>query len=72
MWDGIRNSIEKINNKTSEYGKDFMKTKFNSYNNLPLSKTVKFHEMILVAQSVFEEDNKYYLQVFLDECLYEL
>ena len=29
LWDGVKNSIEKINNKSGEYGKDFMKIKFN-------------------------------------------
>ena len=30
-----RSSTEKINDKPSEYEKDFMKTKFNSDHNLP-------------------------------------
>ena len=28
--------------------------------------------MTIVIRSVFREDGKYYLQIFLDECLYEL
>ena len=28
--------------------------------------------MIIVVKAVFHENNKYYQQVFLDECLYEL
>ena len=40
LWDGIKNSIEKINNKSGEYGKDFMKIKFNSDDSLPLNKTL--------------------------------
>ena len=28
--------------------------------------------IIIVVRSVFEEDGKYYLQVFLDECLHEV
>ena len=47
-----------------------MKMKFNSDDNLPLNKILKLH--ILKLRSVFEEDGKYYTQVFLDECLYEL
>ena len=27
---------------------------------------------IVIVRSVFEEDGKYYLQVFLDECLHEV
>ena len=46
--------------------------KFNSDDNLPLNKTLKLHNMTILVRSVFEEDDKYYPQPFLDECLYEL
>ena len=72
LWDGIKNSIEKINNKSGEYGKDFMKIKFNSGDSLSLNKTLKLHNMTIIVKTVFEEDGIYYPQVFLDECLYEL
>ena len=29
LWDGIKNLIEKVNNKPGEYEKNFMKIKFN-------------------------------------------
>ena len=48
LWDGIKNSIEKVNNKLGEYGKDFMKIKFNSYDNLPLNKTLKLHSITII------------------------
>ena len=38
LWDEIRNSIENINNMSGEYGKDFMKIKFDSDDSLPLKK----------------------------------
>ena len=70
--DGIRNEIERINgSKEGEYVKDFMKIKFNSDNDLPLNKPLKFHALTIVVRSVFEEDGKFYPQIFLDECLYE-
>ena len=72
LWDEIKNSIKKLNNKLGEFGKDFMKIKFNSDDNLPLNKTLKLHNITIIIRSVFEEDGKYYPQVFLDECLYEL
>ena len=72
LWDGTKNSLEKVNNKLGEYGKDFIKIKFNSDDNLQLSKTLKLHNMAIISRSVFEEDCKYYPQVFLDECLCEL
>ena len=70
---GIKSCIEKINNnKSGEYEKDYMKIKFNSDDKLPLNKQLKFLSATIVIRSVFEEDGKYYLQVFLDDCLYEL
>ena len=48
-----------------------MKTKFNSDDDLPLNEILKLHNLTIIVRSVFEEDGKYYLQVFLDECLYE-
>ena len=66
-------STEKINgSKSGEYEKHFMKIKFNSDDNLTLNKILKIHNAAKVIRSVFEEDGKYYPQVFLDECLYEL
>ena len=55
-----------------EYGKDFMKIEFNFGDNLPLDKILKLHNITIIIKSVFEEDGKYYPQVFLHECLYEL
>ena len=45
-----------------------MKIKFNSDKYLPLKKTLELLNMIVV---VFHEGNKYYPQVFSDECLYK-
>ena len=73
LWNGIENEIETINgNKTSEFGKDFMKIEFDSDDDLPLNKQLTFSTMAAVVRSVLEEDGKYYPQVYLDKCLYEL
>ena len=64
LWDGIKNSTEKVNNKLGKYEKDFMKIKFNFDDNLPLNKTLKLHNITIIIRSVFEEDGKYYPQVF--------
>ena len=48
-----------------------MKIKFNSDDNLPLNKSLKFHSMTIIIRSVFEEDGKTYPQVFLDDTFYE-
>ena len=49
-----------------------MRIKFNSDDDLPLNKILKIHNLTIIVRSVFEEDGKYYPQVFLDECLYQL
>ena len=63
-WDRIKTLIEKVNNKPGKYGKDFMKIKFNSDYNLPLNKILKIHICTIVIRSVFEEDGKYYPQIY--------
>ena len=55
-----------------EYGKDFMKIKFNPDDNLPFNKTIKLHNMIIIIRSLFKEDGKYYAHVFQHKWLYEL
>ena len=72
VWDEIKSLIDKINENSSEYGKDFIKIKFISDDNLPLNEILKLHVLTVIVRSVFKEDGKYYSQVFLDECLYEL
>ena len=68
----FKNKIEAINGaKENDYEKDYMKIKFNSDDDLPLNKPLKFHAMTIIIRSVFEEDGKFYPQVFLDDTLYE-
>ena len=49
-----------------------MNIKFNSDADLPLNEPLKFHLITITIRSVFEEDGKQYLQVFLDNTLFEL
>ena len=46
-----------------------MKNKFNSDDDIPLNKLLKFHLMTVTIRSVFEEDGKLNPQVFLDDSL---
>ena len=69
---GLKNEIETIiGGKVGDYGIDFKKIKFNSDDDLPLNKHLQFPTMTMVVRSVFE-DGKYYPQISLDQCLYEL
>ena len=58
-------------NKPIEYGKDFTKIKFESDYHLPLGKKLCIPVCIITAGSAFQENNNYYPQVHLHECLYE-
>ena len=71
--DEIKNKIEAINSgEENNYEKDYMKIKFNSDDDLPLNKLLKFHLMTIIVRCVFSEDGKFYPQLFLDDALYEL
>ena len=73
VWSGIKDQTKTTNNgKLGEYGQEYMKIKFNSDDDLPLNKQLKFINLTNIVTTVFEEDGKYYPQIFLDECFYEL
>ena len=73
VWNGIKKEIETINGgKKIEYGKDFKKIRFESNDDLPLSRPVKIRLLTIVIRCVFSEHDKFYPQLFLDNALYEL
>ena len=72
VWKGIKNQITKINNDLEgegEYDRDYMKIKFDSDDDLPLNKVIKFYDLTVIIRSIFEKDGKYYPQIFLDNSL---
>ena len=65
-WDEIKEQIELISgNKVNKYSKDFMKIKFESDDDLPISKIINILMCVIIINSVFEEDSKYYPEVLL-------
>ena len=72
VFNGIRGKIKKLSSDECDYEKDYIKIIFNSDDDLPLNKQLKFHNMTTTIRSVFEEDGQFYPQVFLDDALYEL
>ena len=56
--------------KKNDYGRDYIK--FDSDNDLPLNKPLKFHAMTIFIRSVFEEGGKPFPRIFLDDASYEL
>ena len=50
----------------------FLKIRFNSDDDLPLNKLLKFHNLTINIRFFFSEDGKFYPQLFLEDTLYEL
>ena len=48
------------------------KIKFDIDDDLPLNKPLNLHMLTIIVRSVFEDEGRFYPQVYLDECLYEL
>ena len=51
-----------------DYDQKYMK----SVGDLPLKETLEFDNKIIAARVVFQKDNKYYLQAFLDKCFFKI
>ena len=74
-WGSIENKIEdKINPIPNNYPnikiKNYDKSRFNSDTNLPLDTLIEFRSLVINVSCVIEKDNKYYPEIYLDECLY--
>ena len=64
LWDEIKDQIEIISgNKPTKYGKDFMKIKSKSDDNLPLGKILNALVCIIAVAYVFQGDNNYVINV---------
>ena len=72
FFNGIRYKIKEMKSNKCNYEKDYTKNKFNADDDLPLHKSLEFHSMTITIRHVIEEGGKFYLQVFLDDTLYEL
>ena len=72
MTSGIISEIKTINGgKELFYEKNYAKIEVNTDDDLPLNKPLKFPMLITIIRCVFEEGEKLYPQIYLDECLHE-
>ena len=75
VFDRIKEIIKK---KINDYGQpikydnNYMKIKFKTDDNIPLNKIIYFPTITIIIRSVTKKDAKYYPQLFLDDCLYEV
>ena len=70
VWEHIENKIKDINNYLNIKIKDYDKFRFNSVIDLPLDKLIDFRSLLINVSCVIEKDNKYYPDIYLDECSY--
>ena len=69
LWSEIKKQIKAINScKSIKYKNDFMKIKFDSYDDLPFNKILYFSVLDILCESVFQIENKYYPQIDINEC----
>ena len=64
---GEKITFGNVDNKISEYNK----LRFSSDVDLPLDTLIKFRAFIIAINCVIKKGNKYYPEIYLDECLYE-
>ena len=73
VFDILKEIIKKINDYSQpiKYDDNYMEIKFNTDGNIPLNK-IMYHPTNYNHQKCHKKDDKYYPQVFLDECLYQV
>ena len=73
VFDGIKEIIKKINDYSQpiKYDDNYMKIKFKTDDNILINK-ITYFPAITIIRSVTQKDGKHYLQLFSDECLYEV
>ena len=71
IWKSVRAKIEENTDDIVQYGKDYMKIKFESNDILPTDNNINMHQVTIMIRLVFQKGNKLYPQIYLDDCLYK-
>ena len=70
IYNRIRYLIRVKSDITYVISHSYAKVKVDSYDSLPLEKTMTFRNVIILIKSVFEKDkNNYYYKIFLENML---
>ena len=71
LWDDIKDIIRDTGGKpSSDFAKDNMTFNFDTDDDIPLGKVLKF-DVVILLKSVIEHDFDYHSQVYLEECKYK-
>ena len=72
-FDGMKEIIKKNDYaQPIKYDDNYLKIKFNTDHNTPPNKIIYFPTITMIIRSATKKDDKYYPQLFLDDCLYEV
>ena len=73
IFSEIKSEIETINGgEKMYYEKHYDRIAVNTDDEVPFNKKIRFSLLILIIRCIFQNDKKLCLQIYLDECLYEL
>ena len=69
LFDGIKEIVKKIYDYSQpvKYDDNIMKIRFNTDDNISLTKIIYFPTITIIIRSVTQKNDKYYPQIFLDE-----
>ena len=61
-FNGMKEIIKKINdyNQPIKYDDNYMKIKFNTDDNIPLSKIIYYPAITIIMRTITKKDDKYY------------
>ena len=73
LWNEVKEEIRTIKGggEPFEYEKDYMITRLESDNGLPLDKVLNIPVCVIIVRSAFEDDDKFYPQVCFERCSLE-
>ena len=74
LWSKITDLIRSITKNSDYYDENYMKIKSGLDDDLPLNKMIEIQIIAIVVNAIFSflKNNNYYLQSFLNECLYKI
>ena len=73
IYNRIRYLISKKDGITYVISDKYGRIKVDSYDSLPLKKTLTLHSVIIIIKLVFDKNqNDYYYNIFLGKCSYQL
>ena len=73
LWVEVKEEIRTIKGgiEPFKYEKDYMRIRLESDNGLPLNRVLNIPAYIIIVRSLFEDDGKFYPQVYLNNCCLE-